>query len=401
MAVQAGDLRAAVEAFFDSEILPRHRDWVEHIARREPAPFLPALQAKAWLAGLWNLGLPERLSNRDYAPLAEIMGRLPWAPEVFNCQAPDVPNMIMLQHAATPEQKKRWLEPLLEGRVRSAFGMTEPDVASSDATNIATTLSRDGGDWEVNGRKWYITGAAHPACAFVIVMGVSRPAAPRTGRHSCVIVPMGTPGLRVVRELSFLGWEDSIAPIAELAFENVRVPAENLLGEEGEGFAAAQVRLGPARLHHCMRLIGNCEVLVELMMARATERHAFGRAVIEYDATQQAIARSRIDIEQARLLALRTAERLDREGHQAVWRDVSMANVAVPEMAQRIADRAIQLFGAMGGSDDAPIHRAFAMARLLRIADGPDEVHLRQIFRQEPPARWSVADSPYITRPAD
>ncbi|HEX9525339.1 MAG TPA: acyl-CoA dehydrogenase family protein [Reyranella sp.] len=401
MAVQAGDLRAAVEAFFDSEILPRHRDWVEHIARREPAPFLPALQAKAWLAGLWNLGLPERLSNRDYAPLAEIMGRLPWAPEVFNCQAPDVPNMIMLQHAATPEQKKRWLEPLLEGRVRSAFGMTEPDVASSDATNIATTLSRDGGDWEVNGRKWYITGAAHPACAFVIVMGVSRPAAPRTGRHSCVIVPMGTPGLRVVRELSFLGWEDSIAPIAELAFENVRVPAENLLGEEGEGFAAAQVRLGPARLHHCMRLIGNCEVLVELMMARATERHAFGRAVIEYDATQQAIARSRIDIEQARLLALRTAERLDREGHQAVWRDVSMAKVAVPEMAQRIADRAIQLFGAMGGSDDAPSHRAFAMARLLRIADGPDEVHLRQIFRQEPPARWSVADSPYITRPAD
>jgi acyl-CoA dehydrogenase len=401
MAVQAGDLRAAVEAFFDSEILPRHRDWVEHIARREPAPFLPALQAKARLAGLWNLGLPERLSNRDYAPLAEIMGRLPWAPEVFNCQAPDVPNMIMLQHAATPEQKKRWLEPLLEGRVRSAFGMTEPDVASSDATNIATTLSRDGGDWEVNGRKWYITGAAHPVCAFVIVMGVSRPAAPRTGRHSCVIVPMGTPGLRVVRELSFLGWEDSIAPIAELAFENVRVPAENLLGEEGEGFAAAQVRLGPARLHHCMRLIGNCEVLVELMMAVATERHAFGRAVIEYDATQQTIARSRIDIEQARLLVLRTAERLDREGHQAVWRDVSMAKVAVPEMAQRIADRAIQLFGAMGGSDDAPIHRAFAMARLLRIADGPDEVHLRQIFRQEPPARWSVADSPYITRPAD
>src|SRR5260370_30955163 len=223
------------------------------------------------------------------------MGRLPWAPEVFNCQAPDVPNMIMLQHAATPEQKKRWLEPLLEGRVRSAFGMTEPDVASSDVTNIATTLSRDGGDWEVNGRKWYITGAAHPACAFLIVMGVSRPAAPRTGRHSCVIVPMGTPGLRGVRELSFLGWGDSIAPIAELAFENVRVPAENLLGEEGEGFAAAQVRLGPARLHHCMRLIGNCEGLVELMMARATEPHAVSRAVIQHDAIQHAIAPSRID----------------------------------------------------------------------------------------------------------
>jgi acyl-CoA dehydrogenase len=396
MAVQAGDLRAAVEAFFDSEILPRHRDWLHHVARREAAPFLPALQAKAKAAGLWNLGLPDRLSNRDYAPIAEIMGRLPWASEVFNCQAPDVPNMIMLQAAATAEQKKRWLEPLLEGRVRSAFGMTEPDVASSDATNIATTLSREGDDWAVNGRKWYITGAAHPACAFVIVVGVSRPQAARTGRHSCVIVPMGTPGLRIVRELRFLGWEDSVAPIAELVFEDVRVPAENLLGAEGEGFAAAQVRLGPAR-----RAIGACEVLVGLMMARAAERHAFGRAVIDYDATQQAIARSRIDIEQARLLVLRTAARLDSAGHQAAWRDVSMAKVAVPEMAQRVADRAIQLFGAMGGSDDAPIHRAFAMARLLRIADGPDEVHLRQIFRHEPPARWSVADSPYIAHRID
>lgn len=391
---------AAVRSFFDGEILPRHRDWVEHVVRRrEPAPFLPALQAKAREAGLWNLALPDRLDNRSFAPLAEIMGRLPWASEVFNCQAPDVPNMIMLQHAATSDQKKRWLDPLLEGRVRSAFGMTEPDVASSDATNIATTLRREGGEWVVDGRKWYITGAAHPACAFVIVVGVSRPEAPRTGRHSCVIVPMPSPGLRVVRELRFMGWEDHVAPIAELAFDNVRVPAENLLGEEGGGFAAAQVRLGPARLHHCMRAIGASEVLVELMMARASERTAFGRPVIDYDATQQAIARSRIEIEQARLLVMRTAERLDRDGHQGAWRDVSMAKVAVPEMAQRVADRALQIFGAMGGSDDAPIHHAFAMARLLRIADGPDEVHLRQIFRQEPPARWSVGDSPYIARP--
>ena len=393
---------AAVQTFFDTEILPRHRDWVEHISRlRQPAPFVADLRVQARAAGLWNLGLPERMSNRDYAPIAEITGRLPWASEVFNCQAPDVPNMIMLQHAATPEQKRRWLDPLLEGRIRSAFGMTEPDVASSDATNIATTLRRDGADWVVNGRKWYITGGAHPDCAFVIVMGVSRPEAPRTGRHSCVIVPMATPGLRLVRELRFMGWEDSIAPIAELAFENVRVPAENLLGEEGEGFAAAQVRLGPARLHHCMRAIGGCEVLVELMMARAAERRAFGRSLIDYDATQQAVARSRIEIEQARLLVLQTAERLDEEGHQAVWRDVSMVKVAVPDMAQRIADRAMQVFGAMGGSDDAPIHRAYAVARMLRIADGPDEVHLRQIFRQEPPARWNVADSPYVTRPAD
>lgn len=392
------DLRAAVEAFFEAEILPRHREWAAHLAvKRGTPPFLAELRAKARAEGFWNLGLPNRMSNRDYAPIAEITGRLPWAAEVFNCQAPDVPNMIMLQHAASAEQKKRWLQPLLDGRTRSAFGMTEPDVASSDATNIATTLRRDGGDWVVNGRKWYITGGAHPDCAFVIVMGVSRPEASRTGRHSCVIVPMPSPGLTVVRELRFLGWEDSIAPIAELDFSDVRVPAENLLGVEGEGFAAAQVRLGPARLHHCMRAIGACEVLVELMMARASERRAFGRAVIDYDATQQAIARSRIEIEQARLLVLRTAERLDSDGHQAAWRDVSMAKVAVPEMAQRVADRALQLFGAMGGSDDAPIHRAFAVARMLRIADGPDEVHLRQIFRQEPPARWSVSDSPYVT----
>jgi len=396
------DLRAAVEAFFDSEILPRHREWVAHVATHcGSPPFVVDLRAKARAAGLWNLGLPDRLSNRDYAPIAEITGRLPWASEVFNCQAPDVPNMIMLQHAASPAQKKRWLEPLLEGHIRSAFGMTEPDVASSDATNIASTLRREGDDWVVNGRKWYITGGAHPACAFVIVMGVSHPEATRTGRHSCVIVPIPSPGLTVVRELRFLGWEDSIAPIAELDFRDVRVPAENLLGEEGEGFAAAQVRLGPARLHHCMRAIGTCEVLVELMMARAAERRTFGRAVIDYDATQQAIARSRIEIEQARLLVLRTAERLDDDGHQAVWRDVSMVKVAVPGMAQRIADRALQLFGAMGGSDDAPIHRAFAVARMLRIADGPDEVHLRQIFRQEPPARWSVAESPYIVRSSD
>jgi acyl-CoA dehydrogenase len=397
---QGGDLRQLVQAFFDSEILPRHREWVEHVVRRrEPAPFMAELQAKARAAGLWNLALPGRLSNRDFALLAEIMGRLPWAPEVFNCQAPDVPNMIMLHHAATAAQKKRWLEPLLEGRIRSAFGMSEPDVASSDATNIATTLRRDGEAWVINGRKWYITGAAHPACAFVIVVGVSRPEAPRVSRHSCVIVPMPSPGLSIVRELRFVGWEDHIAPIAELDFRDVRVPAENLLGSEGEGFASAQVRLGPARLHHCMRAIGTAEVLVELMMARASERRAFGRAVIDYDSTQQAIARSRIEIEQARLLVLHTAERLDRDGHHLARRDVSMAKVAVPEMAQNVADRALQVFGAMGGSDDTPIHHALAMARLLRIADGPDEVHLRQVFRQEPAARWSVGESPYVARP--
>ena len=394
------ELATAVRAFFDSEILPRHRAWMEHVVRRrQRAPFMAELQASARAAGLWNLALPGRLSNRAFAPLAEIMGRLPWASEVFNCQAPDVPNVIMLHHAGTPMQKARWLEPLLAGRVRSAFAMTEPDVASSDATNIAASVRREGEQWVIDGRKWFITGAAHPDCAFAIVIGVSKPEAGRTARHSAVIVPMDTPGLRVVRELRFLGWEDHVAPIAELDFTDVRVPAENLLGGEGAGFAAAQVRLGPARLHHCMRLVGTCETLVELMMARAAERRAFGRPLADYDATQQAIARSRIDIEQARCFVLQAAARLDEDGHQAAWREVSMIKVAVPEMAQRVADRALQLFGAMGGSDDAPIHHALAMARLLRIADGPDEVHLRQVFRQEPPPRWSVADSPYVTRP--
>ena len=390
-------LAAALDRFFTREMLPRHRDWMRHAAEGRPVPFMTELQDKARAEGLWNLA--SGLGNRAYAPLAEVMGRLPWASEVFNCQAPDVPNMIMLREVASEAQQREWLMPLLEGRMRSAFGMTEPDVASSDATGIATSIRRDGGSWVISGRKWYITGAAHPDCRFVVILGVTSPDAPRTGRHSCVIVPMPTPGLRIVRELRFLGWQDHVAPIAELAFEEVRVPLANLLGREGEGFAAAQVRLGPARLHHCMRLIGACEVVVELMMARALERRPFGRLLADYDATQQAIARSRIEIDQARLLVLRAAERLDDAGHGVAWRDVSMIKVAVPEMAQRVADRAIQLFGAMGGSDDAPLHHVFAMARLLRIADGPDEVHLRQVFRQEPPARWAIAESPYLARP--
>ncbi|MBL8674232.1 MAG: acyl-CoA dehydrogenase family protein [Rhodospirillales bacterium] len=395
-----------VEAFFADEILPRHRAWTEHVVRRrEPAPFMAALKAKARGLGLWNLGLPDlaadepgtRLSNLDYAPVAEILGRLPWAAEALNCHAPDVPNMIMLQHAATPAQKARWLLPLLEGRARSAFGMTEPAVASSDATNIAATLRRDGDAYVIDGRKWYITGAAHPDCAFVIVMGATSADGARTGRHSAVVVPMDSPGVRVVRTLRYMGWEDHVAPIAELEFRDVRVPVANRLGDEGGGFRAAQVRLGPARLHHCMRSLGLAEVLVTLTLARAAERRAFGRAVIDYDTTQRWIAESRIEIEQARLLVWRTAWRLDRDGHQAAWRDVSMVKVAVPAMLQRVADRAAQVFGAMGGGDDAPIHHAFAMARTLRVADGPDEVHLRQIFRMEPPAATAIADSPYIT----
>jgi acyl-CoA dehydrogenase len=398
--------RKRLQAFFDQELLPRHRAWVEHVAlHREPPPFMAELQQKARAEGLWNLGLPElasdepgtRLSNLEYAPLAEIMGRLFWASEAFNCQAPDVPNMIALQNCANPEQKQRWLRPLLNAETRSAFGMTEPDVASSDATNIATRMVRDGDDYIIDGRKWFITGAAHPRCSFLIVMGVTDSDADCTRRHSCIIVPMAAPGVRLVRSLRWMGCEDHVAPIGELTFDNVRVPRSNLLGAEGEGFKVAQIRLGPARIHHCMRSIGLCELLIELMMVRSAERSAFGRAVIQYDTVQHWIAESRVELEQARLLAYRCAWRLDQSGHHGAWRDVSLIKVAVPAMLQRIADRAMQVFGAMGGSDDTPIHQALAWGRLLRIGDGPDEVHLRQIFRMEAMPSWSIADSPYLT----
>jgi acyl-CoA dehydrogenase len=397
--------RGKLQAFFEAEVLPRHRAWLEHVAASpDTPPFMAELQQKARAAGLWNLGLPElaadepgtKLSNLEYAPLAEIMGRLFWAPEVFNCQAPDVPNMIALQNCATPEQKARWLHPLLEAKTRSAFGMTEPDVASSDATNIATKMVRDGNDYIINGRKWFITGAAHPRCSFLIVMGVTNSEADRTRRHSCIMVPMDAPGARLVRRLSWMGCQDHVAPIGELTFENVRVPAENLLGAEGDGFKVAQVRLGPARIHHCMRSIGLCELLIELMMVRAMERSTFGRSIIQYDTVQRWIAESRVELEQARLLAYRCAWRLDQSGHHGAWRDVSLIKVAVPAMLQKIADRALQVFGAMGGSEDTPIHQALAWGRLLRIGDGPDEVHLRQIFRMEPMPSWSITTSPYL-----
>jgi acyl-CoA dehydrogenase len=397
--------RRRLQSFFDQEVLPRHRAWLEHTAKSSDAPpFMAELQRKAQAAGLWNLGLPElagdepgtRLSNLEYAPLAEIMGRLFWAPEAFNCQAPDVPNMIALQNCANAGQKARWLRPLLEARTRSAFGMTEPDVASSDATNIATTIRRDGDDYVINGRKWFITGAAHPRCSFLIVLGVTNADAERTRRHSCVIVPMDARGVRLVRPLRWMGCVDHTAPIGELTFDNVRIPRENLLGEEGEGFKVAQVRLGPARIHHCMRSIGLCELLIELMMVRSAERSAFGRTVIQYDTIQRWIAEARVELEQARLLCYRCAWRLDQSGHHDAWRDVSLIKVAVPSMLQRIADRAMQVFGAMGGSDDTPIHQALAWGRLLRIGDGPDEVHLRQIFRMEAMPPWKIADSPYL-----
>lgn len=405
---RSNQIEAQVAKFFESEILPRHREWVEQVQRTKgEADFMPALRDKARGQGLWNLALPDlaedepgtRLSNLEFAPLAEIMGKLPWGSQVFNCQAPDVPNMAMLQALATPEQKNRWLMPLLEGRTRSAFAMTEPDVASSDASNIATRMEFVGDRIRITGRKWFATGAAHPDCSFLIVMGVSDPDAARTERQSMVIVPTDAPGVTITRELSYLGWQDDVAPIAQIDFDRVEVPAENLLGDRGRGFKGAQVRLGPARIHHAMRCIGLAEMLVDLMIARARERTAFGRSVIDYDTVQRWIAEARVDIDLNRLAVQRCAWLLDQGGDRASWRPVSMIKVSVPNMLQRVADHALQVFGAMGGTADVPIHHAFAYARWFRIGDGPDEVHLRQIFRTEPQPDWSLADSPYVTVP--
>ena len=407
-APRAAEMTGRVDAFMASEVVPRHREWVQAVVREDrAAPFMPALQAKARAAGLWNLGLPQlaedepgtRLTHLEYAGCCELMGRIAWAPEAFNCQAPDVPNMITLHACATPGQKAVWLAPLLEAKTRSAFAMTEPAVASSDATNIACRIERKGGEYVINGRKWFSTGAAHPRCSQLMVMGVTDGGAERTRRHSVVMVPMDAPGVRLVRELEWMGARDHVAPIGEIAFTDVRVPLDNRLGKEGDGFKVAQVRLGPARVHHCMRQIGLAGLMIELMLARAAERSTFGRRVIEYDTVQRWIAESRVELEQAKLLTLKCAWLLDRDGHHGAWREVSLVKLAVPNMLQRVADRAIQVFGAMGGTDDVPIHYALSYARLMRIGDGPDEVHLRQVFRQEKPPAWTIADSPYVSAP--
>jgi acyl-CoA dehydrogenase len=402
------DLVGRVEGFFMTEILPRHREWVQQVCREGQTPsFIKDIQDKAKSLGLWNLALPElaadepgtRLTNLEFAPIAEILGRLPWGSMAFNCHAPEVPNMAMLQSIATREQKARWLNPLLNAQTRSAFAMTEPAVASSDATNIATKIDFDGDMIEINGHKWFATGGAHPDCSFLIVMGISDPEAGRTGQHSMVIVPTDTAGVTITRDLRFMGWTDHVAPIAEIKFENVKVPASNLLGIRGEGFKGAQVRLGPARIHHCMRCIGLAEMVLAQMVARAQERTTFGKTIVEYDTVQKWIAEARIDIEQTRLFIQRGAWMLDNNPDKNTWRTVSQIKVATPRMLQKIADRAVQLFGAMGGTDDTLIHHAWTYARWLRIGDGPDEVHLRQIYKTEPIPDWSIADCPYIAPP--
>lgn len=386
-------IQETLRRFMTRLVLPADRQWHELAeAGIYPLSVLEPLKAKAREVGLWNLFLPglradepgTGLSNLDYAPLAEIMGRIPWSSEVFNCNAPDTGNMELLHLFASAAQVGHWLAPLLAGEIRSAFAMTEPDVASSDATNIRTSIGRDGDCYVINGRKWFITNAAHPNCRFAIVLGVSdeRPDAKMHARHSMIIVPMDAPGLTVVRNIPIMQ-HHSPEGHCELLFRDVRVPVENLLGQEGQGFAMAQARLGPGRVHHCMRTIGQCELALELMCERALERRTFGKYLADFANVQDWIAESRVEIDQARLLVLRAAWLIDRAGNQAARVDVSAIKLVAARLQTRVLDRAMQVFGAMGLTPDTPLASLWTFGRALRFIDGPDEVHLRNVARAE------------------
>jgi acyl-CoA dehydrogenase len=371
-------------------IEPAERDHHAHVAqpgqRWTIPPVMEQLKQQARADGLWNLFLPDPqlgagLSNLDYAPLAEIMGRSLLAPEVFNCNAPDSGNMEVLLHYGSAEQKSRWLTPLLDGTIRSAFAMTEPDVASSDATNIATRIVRDGDHYIVSGRKWWTTGAMDPRCAIFIVMGVTDPGADPHRRHAMILVPRDTAGVGIVRPLTVFGYDDAPHGHAEVAFDNVRVPAANLILGEGRGFEIAQGRLGPGRIHHCMRLIGLAQRALEAMIARAGSRIAFGKPLAAQGMVLHAIAQSRCDIEQARLLTLAAAAALDRDGIKGAKDAIGMIKIVAPRMACNVIDRAIQIHGGAGLSDDHFLAHAYAAARALRLADGPDEVHIAALAK--------------------
>lgn len=386
-------LQDRLRAFMAEHVLPADPAFATAAAEgRHAVEILEPLKVRAREAGLWNLFLPAlrdgepgtRLANLEYAPLAEIMGRVPWSAEVFNCSAPDTGNMELLHLFATPDQRERWLVPLLDGTIRSCVAITEPEVASSDPTNLRTTIRRDGDTLVVTGRKWFTTGALHPACRFAILMGVTdeRPDADPHARHSMVIVPLDTPGVEIVRNLPIMG---HLAPEGhcEVDFEDVRVPAANLLGEAGRGFALAQARLGPGRVHHCMRSIGQCELALELMTDRAMAREAFGRPLADFANIQDWIALSRMQIDQARLYVLRTAWLMDRDGNKAARAEVSAIKLVVSRLQTEVLDRAIQVFGAMGLTDDTPLAHLWTWGRALRFVDGPDEVHLRTVARAE------------------
>jgi acyl-CoA dehydrogenase len=389
---RAQELATRLTAFMDEHIYPHEATFqrqVEHGDRWQPVKIVEELKPKARAAGLWNLFLPESeygagLTNAEYAPLCEIMGRSPaFAAEVFNCSAPDTGNMEVLVRYGSPEQKRRWLEPLLAGEIRSCYAMTEPDVASSDATNIRSSISRQGDDYVINGRKWYISGAGDPRCKIGIFMGKSSPEAARHQQQSMILVPMDTPGVTIRRMLSVFGYDHAPHGHAEITFENVRVPASNLLLGEGRGFEIAQGRLGPGRIHHCMRTIGLAERALETMCRRVLTRTAFGKPLAEQGTIRADIAESRIEIEQARLLTLHAAQLMDTVGNKAARREIAMIKIVAPRAALQVLDRAIQAHGAAGVSDDTFLASAWAHTRTIRLADGPDEVHREAIARAE------------------
>ena len=390
------DYRERLLAFMDAHVYPREAEFYATVGRQgdywawSRDPILRDLQGKARAEGLWNLFMPTEpfgagLTNLQYAPLAEIMGRSPGlAPAVFNCAAPDTGNMEVLVLAGNDEQKEQWLRPLLEAEIRSAFAMTEPDIASSDATNISTSIVRDGDDYVINGRKWWITGAMNPDCAVFIVMGKTDPTADRHQQQSMILVPRDTPGVEIVRAMEVYGYDDhDHGGHAEMRFTDVRVPAGNLLAVEGAGFAIAQGRLGPGRIHHCMRSIGMAERAIELMCERVEGRVAFGRPLAEQGVIREWIARSRIEIEQLRLLTLKAAWLMDTVGVRGAHTEIQAIKVAAPITVQGILDRAIQAHGGMGVSQDTPLAAMQAGIRTLRLADGPDEVHLAALGKYE------------------
>ncbi len=385
---KAKALQTQVSNFMNRHIYPNQKTYQNQIAAsgnpHHHAEIIDELKQQAKTQGLWNLFLPdheygEGLTNLEYAPLAELMGRISWSSEVFNCAAPDTGNMEILAQFGTTDQKQQWLVPLLEGELRSAFAMTEPDVASSDATNIQLSITREGDDYILNGRKWWISGAARERCKIFIVMGKTDPTHPdRHRQQSLILVPRETPGVTVVRNLPVMGYTDNESH-CEVLFEQVHVPASNLLGEEGGGFTIAQARLGPGRIHHCMRSIGSAQYALELMCQRATSRIAFGKKLSEQGVIQDWIARSSIEIEQARLLTLKAAWTIDTLGKKAAQQEIAMIKVVVPEMLTNVINRAIQVFGGAGVSDDFPLAQMWAHGRVMHIVDGPDEVHKRAI----------------------
>ena len=385
------ELRERVDSFMQEHVFPAEPIFHQQVAegdRWQPTAIVEELQVKARAAGLWNLFLPESdlgagLTNLEYAPLAELMGRSGLASEAFNCSAPDTGNMETIVRYGSEEHKEKWLKPLLAGEIRSCFGMTEPGVASSDATNMQANARREGDEWVINGRKWWTSGACDPRCKIMIFMGLTNPDAPRHQQHSMILVPMDSPGLKVIRPLPVFGYDDAPHGHAEVVLENVRVPYSNVLLGEGRGFEIAQGRLGPGRIHHCMRSIGAAERALELMCKRSVEREAFGKRLAQLGGNIDLIAQSRIEINQARLLTLNAAYMMDTVGNKVAKSEIAQIKVVAPNVALNVIDRAIQMHGGAGVSDDFPLAHMYAMQRTLRLADGPDEVHRAAIGKLE------------------